>query len=185
MAFDPIDNPEEMTGDHKNKDKTINSIDNLRWLTREDNSKESHKFGRIYGTCMNSNHRIYELDQIISVCELLQEDECSIPEISSLTDVSCDTIQKIKSRKEWIDISSSYIFPAVKPNKNIKKYSMMIKESIALYITKHPDIGTRDILQNLNMDITNANRMLVNRVRVWLKQGRFDYLFTSSTTIES
>lgn len=37
QSFQPIDNFEEMTGDHINGIKTDNSLKNLRWLSAEDN----------------------------------------------------------------------------------------------------------------------------------------------------
>lgn len=37
QSFQPIDNFEEMTGDHINGIKTDNSLKNLRWLSTEDN----------------------------------------------------------------------------------------------------------------------------------------------------
>lgn len=165
MAFDPIDNPDEMTGDHRNKDKLNNSILNLRWLTREDNSIESHKFGRLYPCGENANHVRYNEAQIIAVCELLEENTYTIPAISELTNVSQDTICKIKAKKQWLNISSEYDIPDTKPNINVRTYSEEDKQAVIDILLENFYTPTKDIIRMTNLPYDNATRMFVNRVR--------------------
>jgi hypothetical protein len=53
LAFDPIDNPHQMEGNHKDFDRLNNKLSNLEWLSRVDNLKYSRERGR----CINGDKR--------------------------------------------------------------------------------------------------------------------------------
>lgn len=165
MAFDPIDNPDEMTGDHINKDKLNNTLENLRWLTRKENSEESHRFGRVYLKGEQSNHHIFTTDQIIAVCELLEEDMMTMPEISKCTGVALHTVQKIKSGKQWTNISCDFNIPETIPNTDIREYTEDNKKEVLDMLRLDKNMLTRDIMDNISLPKTNATRMYINRIR--------------------
>lgn len=165
IAFEPIDNADEMTVDHIDKNKMNNKLENLRWLTREDNSRESHKFGRVYPRGANANRLVYEESQIMAVCQLLEENELSIPKISELTKVSKDTIGKIKAGKQWTDISCEYNIPSTKPNKDVKTYTEEEKQRVLEILINNPHIKTKDLITESGLPCTNATRMFINRIR--------------------
>lgn len=175
MAFDPIDEETkrkfDLTCDHKDKVKIHNDIANLRWLTRSENSSESHKFGRIYKRGEESNRATYSREQIENVCSMLQNRELSIPTISEISGVSKDTIGKIKARKQWIDISSNYDIPLPKSNQNVKEYSEKEKEEIIKLLEVDMSMPTIEIMRQISLEKTNATRMLINRIRTKMKNS--------------
>jgi len=172
-AFSPVTEETlkilDLTGDHIDKIKIHNDIGNLRWLTRSDNSKESHKFGREYKTCEKANRSIYTNIQIENVCELLEENTHSIAEISRMTDVSKDTIGKIKAKKQWVSISEKYNIPSTEPNKVVREYTTEQKQEIIDLLEVDINMPTSEIMNKISLERSNATRMLINRIRLTIK----------------
>lgn len=165
LAFDYIENHKEMTGDHKDKDKLNNTLDNLRWLTRKENSEESHKFGRVYGKGPESNRHIYELEQIRLVCELIQDNEYTMPEISTMSGVALHTVQKIKSGKQWTNISCDYEFPDLRVQTENVVYTADNQNEIEKLLDIDYMMQTRDIVSKISLPDTQATKAYINRVR--------------------
>lgn len=182
MAFDPIDNPDEMTGDHINKDKLNNTIENLRWLTRKENSEESHRFGRVYLKGEQSNHHIFTTDQIMAVCELLEEDVLTMPMISEITGVALHTVQKIKAGKQWTNISCDFNIPETIPNTDIREYTDSDKEEVLAMLRIDRNMLTRDIMNNISLPNNNATRMYINRIRNKYN-AELDMVMSSTTKV--
>ena len=58
--------------------------------------------------------RAYSEDDIIPVCEYLEEGNLSVSKISELTGVKKGTIRDILNRRRWVEISSNYNFSKFK-----------------------------------------------------------------------
>ncbi len=164
FAFDPIDNADEMTVDHRDKNKDNNELSNLRWMTREDNSKESHKFGREYGKGPDSNRHIHEIVAIQSVCQLIEENKHTLSEISELTGVPLHTVQKIKSGHQWANISCDYNFPEKRVNPEPFKYTDAHRAEI-IELLNEDFYNTGYVMAKSSLPKNNATRMFINRIR--------------------
>lgn len=174
-TFKPILLGDEDTGNHKNKDKLFNDISNLEWMSRVDNSKHRHEFGdNDYPSCEDANNNVYSNEQINEVCRLLQLNKYSIPKISKKTGVRLDTINKIKARKQWVEISCKYNFPKTKPNANISTYTEEFKKVIIDFVIVNPEVRTGLIIDALNLEKTNSIRMLINRIRKDIQNGIYE-----------
>lgn len=97
------------TVNHKDGDKSNNTISNLEWMTRLDNVRHAWKTGLAkprYGTDNPAN--VYTEDQIHLVCQLLEVSFMSNKEIAEIAGVNVTLIRDIKFRGKWKRISSLY-----------------------------------------------------------------------------
>ena len=118
LAF--LGSGEGLEADHIDNDCTNDILENIQWLTPEENKKKAHVSGSIkykgseYGD--NSNFHIYTESEIHKVC-LLMEQGNDMKTISIKTGVSLAVIQSIKTHKNWTEISALYNIDNVTPTK--------------------------------------------------------------------
>ena len=71
-AFDPIDNSNEMDGDHKDSNHSNNRLDNLQWVTNEENQRLAVVRGEIpRGEQVNGSK--FKDWQVKEICQMLQD----------------------------------------------------------------------------------------------------------------
>lgn len=94
---------------HKNGDKTNNTVYNLEWCTASYNVRHSYDTGLNYAGEKNSNASMSnEVAQKIAQC--LAENKLTITEISNLTDVSRRAIRHILKGENWRRVVTDYDF---------------------------------------------------------------------------
>ena len=121
--------------------KSNNDVSNLEWATSSDNKYHAYAT-KLKKTCEECPSSKYNNNQIVRVCELLEENKLGNRDIWKLTGVSVTTIQAILSRQQWKDISSEYDFS------NHKKRHILYPESIkdeAKDLLKNSDLSFKDI----------------------------------------
>ena len=94
---------------HKDHNKLNNSIDNLEWVTNAENIQHAYDGGMI----PKGQHRynnVNPVEKIYQVCDLLQEGLYGNKEIGEMLGVSPKTVQQIKARKQWKDVSGTYMW---------------------------------------------------------------------------
>lgn len=102
-AFIHNDDPEhKIYVNHKDYNRSHNSVENLEWCTASEN--EIHKRKRMDNILFNT----YSDDQIIYVCKMLEENRYSMNKISEKTGLPYEIISKIKLGKYRKDISKNY-----------------------------------------------------------------------------
>lgn len=110
LAIQFIPNPENKPMvNHKDGVKLNNSLDNLEWVTNQENVQHAYDIGvnpKMADRWNNKN----PIQNIYDVCELLQEGLLDMKQISEVTRVSYDSIREIKYRKNWKDISKLYVW---------------------------------------------------------------------------
>ena len=114
-TFCPIKNPNEMTINHNDGDSTNNCILNLEWVTQKENNSHAFRTGLNNNYCENAYQAKLTNQQVIRICELLQEGNHSYSEILTiigldLTDNNKDMIGNVKRRIAWTRISDNYIW---------------------------------------------------------------------------
>lgn len=114
--FHPIDNIQNYETDHIDGCSFNNMLDNLQWLTREENIKKElnstnsrHSLKQVRG----ENHYFSKLtdSQVREICRLLSDTNMSYPEIARSVGINASNIPNIKNRKNWIHISKDYVWP--------------------------------------------------------------------------
>lgn len=85
--------------DHIDRDRSNNSIHNLRILTKGVNNSRS--LNRKYGKQLTT-------DQVITICELLQNTSMSDTDIAEFVGRSRATVRDIKKRRSRVSISKKY-----------------------------------------------------------------------------
>lgn len=112
---------EDLVANHKNGIKSCNAAFNLEWISQKENMTHAFETGLctdIYGE--NSHLSKITEKQVIEICELIMEKKTN-KEISELTGISKKTIQHIRAKEDWIQISGNYDFPKLG---NSTPYSM-------------------------------------------------------------
>ena len=94
---------------HKDGDKWNNNVSNLEWATPSENmlhSFNTHLHPIVYG----DNHWNSKLtsNDVVKICECLEENSMSLREISEMIGCSKSDIQNIRNRYSWINISKNY-----------------------------------------------------------------------------
>ena len=123
-----------MDADHIDEDFTNDTLENIQWLTPEENKRKTHREGKIkdleFGSEPGdeSNNHVYNEDVIHVVCKMM-EDGFDMKYISETTNVSLAVIQSIKSGKNWTIVSCKYKIENVQPTKP-KKLNNDINEFI-------------------------------------------------------
>lgn len=88
--------------DHKDKNRANNGILNLRILSKSDNNSRS--YNRKFGSQLT-------LEQVHSICKMLQDTSMSDSDIASVIGRSRATVRDIKKRRSRTSISKDYVWP--------------------------------------------------------------------------
>lgn len=103
---DPPKNMKDPTVDHIDSNKNNNHYSNLRWLERGINSsiRKNKGIGELNPSAVLSDN------DVIKICQLLQDTDMSYAKIGKMFDVDISTINNIAQRKNWEHISQCYSF---------------------------------------------------------------------------
>ena len=95
---------------HLDDDRSNNHPNNLKYVTKSDNNKQSYLNGNRSAVGFNNaNCKITE-EKIIKICNALNsESKINISELARRLGVSRATINNIRSGKQWSHISSKYL----------------------------------------------------------------------------
>lgn len=170
IAFIP--NPDNLPEvNHKNGKKWDNRVENLEWVTTQENVQHAFYTGLKYATLGEDNSlSVYTEKQIRKVCSLLEKG-MSNKKISEKTGVNRKYITDIKKGRRWRHISKEYDFKQV-------KYSEELKNAILEQLSqkKTPKI----IIKELGLPNNQASVSLIERLK---RTGLNDYLLKESTAV--
>lgn len=94
------------TVNHKSGDKRDNSVENLEWMTQEENQNHAKETGLCpKGTAMKTSK--YSEETIHEVCRLIQEGWTRKPVLDK-AGITKSTFDDIRRRKSWKFISCNY-----------------------------------------------------------------------------
>lgn len=95
---------------HKDANKTNNHVDNLEWVTNQENmdhAKHNNLLSGREGTS-NGNSR-YSDELITTLCKELSSG-CSVSEVSQKFNVNRHLVKDLKAKKTWTHISNNFTF---------------------------------------------------------------------------
>lgn len=105
-----IPNPESKPlVNHINLVKNDNRVENLEWVTHQENNRHAHENGAFRAVDGRHHHAKYPDELIHKVCEMIQEGRRSI-DIQKKCLVDRTTIYNIRKKKVWMHISNEYVF---------------------------------------------------------------------------
>ena len=148
---------------HKDGDKSNNTVNNLEWVTPSENTIHAFKTG------LKQPRRKYSEDSIHKVCKLLVNNY-PIEDIVKKTKVSSDVIKDVILHKSWLTISSNYDFSKYhygisdeeyqRHISNIYKACILIEENRPIkYIKAETGLSNNQLYRLLNkrtyLDISN------------------------------
>ena len=145
IAFVP--NPENKpTVNHKNGIKIDNRVENLEWMTVQENTIHAYENGLAHAKCGSEHYNSrYTDDQIHLICQLLKF-KTPLRIISYLSNISIGHIINIKNGRVWKHISSQYNIDYHKKYNHRKiKYKKLKKNLIDLNIFNN--INLYDLLE--------------------------------------
>lgn len=175
VALTFIPNPDKLeTVNHKNGDKSDNSVDNLEWMTRLDNVRHAWRTGLAKPRLgIDNPANVYSEDQIHQVCQMLEVGHLNNKQIAEMIGVNVTLIRDIKFRGKWKHIADQYEIPKVAAG-----YKDLRKEIINLM---EQGYSNREIMNQL--ELPEKSRRHVEYVRSIYKRSLNDYPRNGSTSI--
>ena len=105
-----LENPENKPEvNHKNGIKSDNYVDNLEWVSSKENIEHAFRTN-IRGVGEKSSNSILTNKQVKKICEMLEDNELTMREISDFIGCGYHMVFMIKSKKCWNHISDKYDF---------------------------------------------------------------------------
>ena len=105
-----IENPKNKPEvNHKDGNKTNNSVQNLEWVTTSENVSHAFKTELKFAKHGNESHLSkYSIEQVRKACEYMEEGEMTLTEISDITLIDYAMVYLIATHKAWINVSCEY-----------------------------------------------------------------------------
>lgn len=110
-TFEPNPNSANLQVNHKDGNKTNNSLSNLEWVTCKENIDHAYNLG-LYSNIGDNNNGKHTLatPQVLEIIPLLLEHKMTIQEIANKYGVSKHAIECIKYKKTWKHLTQSIDF---------------------------------------------------------------------------
>lgn len=110
MCFSPKEGQEQLQVNHKDGDKTNNSLENLEWCTNQENRIHAVKLGLAASLRGENNpaSRLLEAQVIDIIHDLLNHIPYS--QISQKYNCSKSTISAIKNKRNWVYLTKNIEF---------------------------------------------------------------------------
>jgi hypothetical protein len=105
--FCPIENMENFQVNHKDGDKTNNKLENLEWVTCQENINHAIKNNlraKVNGSAKLTKSKVFE------IIELLLSKKYTNVEIARRYNVNEETIGRIKRKQSWKDLTQNIDF---------------------------------------------------------------------------
>lgn len=170
IAFIPNPNNKPQVN-HIDGIKFHNMVNNLEWVTASENTKHAVDNGLLVNPSgVDAKHAIYPREQIVQTIELLKLKTMTSKEISEVTGVKLDTVNKIRSGKQQVKLSNELGFvPDVKHNFDFSPYEKEIRKLVEM------ELQSKDIRKKLPLPIND------NVYNHFIRKVRKDYLEGSTT----
>lgn len=95
---------------HIDGNKDNNHPSNLEWVTSKENTQHAIETGLIYTIGEKSHFASIDEEKAHKICQLIEQGELSLKEISKRLNVGYDCVKKIKNGKSWKHVSNQYNF---------------------------------------------------------------------------
>jgi len=177
IHFVENNNPERNTVNHMDGNKHLCEFYNLEWNTQAENNEHAKQTGLNKGYCEDHYAATLTNDQVIQICEMLQDGSFSYKDIldSICLDSSnpkynnnYDLIGNIRRGIAWNRISKDYSFPkyrhnAIYSDTQIHEMCNYLKDSISIDIIYNKITGLSYINSTINKPFYEFIRKLKNR----------------------
>ena len=160
IAF--INNPNNLPEvNHKDGDKTNNSVENLEWVTSSENDYHAYLTGIKSAKHGDESHLAkYKRKDVIKACELMESGEYTLPEISLLTGINIGMLYCIHDRKSWTNVSILY---DVQNCKSVKNEYSDVQIELVYALLEEDKLSIYDISDKTNVKTSTIYNILTNR----------------------
>lgn len=112
--FKPVDNMENLYVNHIDGNKLNNDLDNLEWVTHQQNIQHSFGIGLNHGHYGTTNAMNIHSEEFIKNIITMLLDGKTNREIEVLTGYSAKEVSKIRHKYRWTYLTKDLTFPKVK-----------------------------------------------------------------------
>lgn len=105
--FNPVPDMEKLQVNHKDGDKTNNKLENLEWMTCQENI--SHAIDNNLRAEINGAAKLTK-DKVLEIIELLLSKKYTNIEIAKMYNVNEETIGRIKRKQSWKELTQDIDF---------------------------------------------------------------------------
>lgn len=131
VAINFIDNPENKPFvNHKDGNKTNNCVENLEWVTHQENMEHAKNFGLVKRAEENPRS-ILTTPQVETICKMLQQGYRNV-DIARTIGITSNVVSYIRNSDSWTHISCKY---------NIPKRSRSLSDDTAHWICRQLELG--------------------------------------------
>lgn len=126
MTYEPNNRMSELEVNHKDGNKSNNSLSNLEWVTHQENIEHSNKTGLNKGVSGELNGMAEKSEEfILNIIQLLLNGKTNT-EIEIETGYSSKEVSKIRNKTRWKYLTENLDFPPVKRKRiRTKKESVL------------------------------------------------------------
>jgi len=165
IAMAWLDNPDDLPQvNHKDGDKSNNAVNNLEWMTAQENSQHA------VATGLRRRTRAFDRkisDELVhKICQLL-EDSFRNKDIASMLDISSGTVGNIRHGLLYPDISCEYDFTKTLPSR--RKLSTVKLTNICQMLSEHKAYA--EIRTAVGVSTATISKIKHRKTGVYISKG--------------
>lgn len=109
-TYCPIDNPSNMQINHKDGNKTNNSVENLEWCTCAENINHACKTKLRKDKGEDNNSANLTEKDVFDIIDLILSKKYTYKQIGEMYNVCEETIGRIKRKEKWSHLTQNIVF---------------------------------------------------------------------------
>lgn len=146
---------------HKDGNKSNNSVTNLEWITPSDNELHAYRLGlkvSKYGD--ESHYAKYDRKDVIEACKMMELGKYTLRDISDATKIHQAMLYLIFKRRSWVNVSNAYEVENCKRSK--EKYTVDQFEEVFKHLAENK-LSRYEISDLTGVKVTTIGNIINHR----------------------